>query len=161
MAEVTRTTAMIYLLIFGAVTFSFFAGISGLPDLLGTVATGFNLGPLGVITVILVIYLILGCIMDSFAVMVITIPIVTPLILNLGYDLVWWGIINVCVIETGLITPPFGINVFILKGIQGGDVPMWTAFRGVIPFVAADLIKLALLVLFPILSLWLPSTMVH
>ena len=161
MAEVTRTTAMIYLLIFGAVTFSFFAGISGLPDLLGTVATGFNLGPLGVITVILVIYITLGCIMDSFAVMVITIPIVTPLIINLGYDLIWWGIINVCVIETGLITPPFGINVFILKGIQGGDVPMWTAFRGVVPFVGADLIKLALLVLFPILSLWLPSTMIH
>jgi tripartite ATP-independent transporter DctM subunit len=161
MAEVTRTTAMIYLLIFGAVTFSFFAGISGLPDLLGTVATGFNLGPLGVITVILGIYIILGCIMDSFAVMVITIPIVTPLILNLGYDLIWWGIINVCVIETGLITPPFGINVFILKGIQGGDVPMWTAFRGVVPFVAADLLKLAILVLFPILSLWLPSTMAH
>jgi C4-dicarboxylate transporter DctM subunit len=92
---------------------------------------------------------------------VITIPIVTPLITHLGYDLVWWGVINVCVIETGLITPPFGINVFILKGIQGGDVPMWTAFRGVLPFVAADLVKLAILVLFPILSLWLPSTMVH
>jgi tripartite ATP-independent transporter DctM subunit len=161
MAEVTRTTAMIYLLIFGAVTFSFFAGVSGLPDLLGTVATGFNLGPLGVITVILVIYIILGAIMDSFAVMVITIPIVTPLVTNLGYDLIWWGIINVCVIETGLITPPFGINVFILKGIQGGDVPMWTAFRGVLPFVAADLVKLAILVLFPILSLWLPSTMIR
>lgn len=161
MAEVTRTTAMIYLLIFGAVTFSFFAGVSGLPDMLGLVATGFNLGPLGVIAVILVIFIILGAIMDSFSVMVITIPIVTPLVTHLGYDLIWWGVINVCVIETGLITPPFGINVFILKGIQGGDVPMWTAFRGVLPFVAADLVKLAILVLFPILSLWLPSTMVH
>ncbi len=161
MAEVTRTTAMIYLLIFGAVTFSFFAGVSGLPDMLGLVATNFNLGPLGVVAVILVIFIILGAIMDSFSVMVITIPIVTPLITHLGYDLVWWGVINVCVIETGLITPPFGINVFILKGIQGGDVPMWTAFRGVLPFVAADLVKLAILVLFPILSLWLPSTMVH
>jgi tripartite ATP-independent transporter DctM subunit len=161
MAEVTRTTAMIYLLIFGAVTFSFFAGISGLPDMLGIVATDLNLGPLGVIAVILVIYVILGCIMDSFSVMVITIPIVTPLITNMGYDLIWWGIINVFVIETGLITPPFGMNVFILKGIQGGDVPMWTAFRGVLPFVAADIVMLAILVLFPALSLWLPSTMVH
>ncbi|HEY3917479.1 MAG TPA: TRAP transporter large permease subunit [Stellaceae bacterium] len=161
MAEVTRTTAMIYLLIFGAVTFSFFAGISGLPDLLGLVATGLHLGPLGVIAVILFIYVFLGCIMDSFSVMVITIPIVTPLITNMGYDLIWWGIINVFVIETGLITPPFGMNVFILKGIQGGDVPMWTAFRGVLPFVAADVVMLAMLVLFPVLSLWLPSTMVH
>jgi tripartite ATP-independent transporter DctM subunit len=160
MAEVTRTTAMIYLLIFGAVTFSFFAGISGLPDLLGIVATGFNLGPLGVIAVILVIYIILGAIMDSFSVMVITIPIVTPLITNMGYDLIWWGIINVVVIETGLISPPFGMNVFILKGIQGGDVPMWTAFRGVLPFVAADILVLTILVLFPVLSLWLPSTMI-
>ncbi len=161
MAEVTRTTAMIYLLIFGAVTFSFFAGVSGLPDMLGLVATDFNLGPLGVIAVILVIYVILGAIMDSFSVMVITIPIVTPLITHLGFDLVWWGIINVFVIETGLITPPFGMNVFILKGIQGGDVPMWTAFRGVLPFVAADIVLLAILVLFPVLSLWLPSTMIH
>ncbi len=161
MAEVTRTTAMIYLLIVGAVTFSFFAGISGLPDLLGLVATEFHLGPLGVIAVILVIYVILGCIMDSFSVMVITIPIVTPLITNMGYDLIWWGIINVFVIETGLITPPFGMNVFILKGIQGGDVPMWIAFRGVLPFVAADLVMLAILVLFPALSIWLPSTMAH
>lgn len=160
MGEVTRTTAMIYLLIFGAVTFSFFMGISGLPDLLGTLVTTLKLSPLGLIAVVLVIYIILGSIMDPFAVMVITIPIVTPLITKMGYDLVWWGIINVCVVETGLITPPFGINVFILKGIQGGeDVPMWTVFRGVLSFVAADLIKLTILVLFPVLSLWLPATM--
>jgi tripartite ATP-independent transporter DctM subunit len=161
MAEVTRTTAMIYLLIFGTVTFSFFAGISGLPDMLGSAATSFHLSPLGVVAMILAVYIFLGCIMDSFAVMVITIPIVTPIITNFGYDLIWWGIINVCVIETGLITPPFGINIFILKGIQGGDVPIWTVFRDVLPFVAADLVKLAILVLFPALSLWLPSTTAH
>lgn len=162
MGEVTRTTAMIYFLIFGAVTFSFFMGISGLPDMLGTLVTTMKLGPLGLIAVVLVIYIILGSIMDPFAVMVITIPIVTPLITNIGYDLVWWGIINVCVVETGMITPPFGINVFILKGIQGGeDVPMWTVFRGVLSFVAADLVKLAILVLFPVLSLWLPATMMR
>lgn len=161
MAEVTRTTAMIYLLIFGAVTFSFFVGISGLPDMLSGLVGTLKLHPLGLIVVLLVIYLILGCIMDPFPVMVITIPIVTPLITHIGYDLVWWGIINVCVVETGMITPPFGINVFILKGIQGGDVPMWTVFRGVLPFVAADVVKLAILVIFPILSLWLPSTMMH
>lgn len=159
MGEVTWTTAMIYLLIFGAVTFSFFMGITGLPDLLVKVMTDFSLTPLGVITVLLVIYILLGAVMDPFPVMVITIPIVTPMIASLGYDLIWWGIIMVCVVETGMITPPFGINVFILKGISGGDVPMWTVFRGVMPFVLADFVRLAILVLFPVLVLWLPSTM--
>ncbi|HEX9835392.1 MAG TPA: TRAP transporter large permease subunit [Alphaproteobacteria bacterium] len=159
MGEVTRTTAMIYNLIFGAVTFSFFIGISGLPDFLTTTINAMELSPLGVICVLLIIFLALGTVMDSFPVMVITIPIVTPMITHIGYDLVWWGIINVCVVETGAITPPFGINIFILKGIQGGDVPMGTVYRGVLPFCIADMIKLALLVLFPVLALWLPSTM--
>ena len=159
MSEVTRTTAMIYMLIFGAVTFSFFIGITGLPEKLVAMLGELTIPPLGVIAVLLVIYIILGAVMDPFPVMVITVPIVTPLITAMNYDLVWWGIIMVCVVETGMITPPFGINVFILKGIAGGDVPMWTVFRGVTPFIAADLIKLALLVLFPVLVMWLPSTM--
>jgi C4-dicarboxylate transporter DctM subunit len=159
MGEVTRTTAMIYMLIFGAVTFSFFIGITGLPEKLVSLLNSLTVPPLGVIALLLVIYILLGAIMDPFPVMVITVPIVTPLVTSMGYDLVWWGIIMVCVVETGMITPPFGINVFILKGISGGDVPMWTVFRGVMPFIAADLVKLALLTLFPVLVLWLPSTM--
>ena len=160
MGEVTRTTAMIYMLIFGAVTFSFFMGISGLPELLVSSMRGLDLAPVAVIGLLLGVYIVLGAVMDPFPVMVITVPIVTPLVTGLGYDLTWWGIIMVCVVETGMITPPFGINVFILKGIAGGeDVPMWTVFRGVLAFVAADLVKLALLVLFPALVLWLPSTM--
>ena len=159
MGEVTRTTAMIYMLIFGAVTFSFFIGITGLPEKLVSMLSSMTIPSLGVIAVLLVIYIILGCVMDPFPVMVITVPIVAPLITAMGYDLVWWGIVMVCVVETGMITPPFGINVFILKGIAGGDVPMWTVFRGVMPFIGADLVKLALLVLFPVLVLWLPSTM--
>ena len=159
MGETTATTAMIYILIFGAVTFSFFIGITGLPEKLTEFMGGLNLPPLGIIALLLVVYIILGAIMDPFPVMVITVPIISPLIVDLGFDLVWWGIIMVVVVETGLITPPFGINVFILKGIAGGDVPTATAFRGVMPFVTADLIKLALLVIFPALILWLPSTM--
>ncbi len=152
---------MIYILIFGAITFSFFMGITGLPELLIKFIEDLNFSPLGVIAILLVAYIILGSIMDPFPVMVITVPIVTPLITSLGYDLVWWGVIMVVVVETGMITPPFGINVFVLKGIAGADVPMWTIFRGVMPFVAADLVKLALLVLFPALALWLPSTMMN
>jgi tripartite ATP-independent transporter DctM subunit len=159
MGETTRTTAMIYILIFGAVNFSFFIGVSGLPELLTTFVDFLQFPPLGIVAILLVGYIILGSIMDPFPVMVITVPIVAPLIGDMGYSLVWWGIIMVVVVETGLITPPFGINVFVLKGISGGDVPMWTVFKGVLPFVAADFVKLALLTVFPFLILWLPATM--
>jgi TRAP-type C4-dicarboxylate transport system permease large subunit len=115
--------------------------------------------PLAVLALLLVIYLALGCIMDSNTVMFVTIPIVSPLISSMGYDLVWWGIVNLIVLETGLITPPFGIHLFVLKGLVGADVPLGTVYRGVMPFVIADFAKLGLIVLFPALALWLPSTM--
>ncbi len=159
MGETTATTAMIYILIFGAVTFSFFIGLTGLPELLTSFIGGLQFPPLAVVAILLVIYIILGSIMDPFPVMVITVPIIAPLIQGLGYDLVWWGIIMVCVVETGMITPPFGINVFVLKSIAS-DVPMATVFRGVTVFVIADLVKLAILVLIPALVLWLPATMI-
>ncbi len=158
MAETTATTALIYGLIFGALIFSFFVGVTALPETATELVAGLNLAPLGVIALLLVLYLLLGCVMDSFAVMVITVPIVTPLVTHVGFDLIWWGIIMVVVIETGLITPPFGLNVFVLKSMVP-DVPLGTIFRGVLPFVAADLLKLVLLVLFPAIVLWLPSTM--
>lgn len=158
MAETTATTALIYGLIFGALIFSFFVGATALPETATELVAGLGLPALGTIAVLLVVYLFLGCVMDSFAVMIITVPIVTPLVLHLGFDLIWWGIIMVVVIETGLITPPFGINVFVLKGMVP-DVPLGTIFRGVLPFVAVDLLKLALLVLLPAIVLWLPSTM--
>jgi tripartite ATP-independent transporter DctM subunit len=158
MAETTATTALIYGLIFGALIFSFFVGTTALPEIATELVGGLNLPPLGVVSLLLAVYLMLGCIMDSFAVMVITVPIVTPLVTHLGFDLIWWGIVMVVVIETGLITPPFGLNVFVLKSMTP-DVPLGTIYRGVIPFVAADLFKLVLLVLFPAIALWLPSTM--
>jgi TRAP-type C4-dicarboxylate transport system permease large subunit len=91
--------------------------------------------------------------------MITTVPIVTPLVTGAGYDLVWWGIINLFVVEIGSISPPFGLNMFVLKSI--GDVPMSTIFRGVIPFCAAAILALAVLVLFPQIILWLPSTMLQ
>ena len=160
MGETTQTTAMIYALIFGAVTFSFFIGTTGLTGMVTDAIGGLDLHRIAIIFLILLVYLILGAIMDPFALMVITVPIVSPLILDLGYDLIWFGIIMVVVVETGLITPPFGINVFVLKGVAG-DVPMPTIFKGVLPFVGADIVKLVLLVFFPALILWLPSTMIN
>ncbi|HVV94909.1 MAG TPA: TRAP transporter large permease subunit [Hyphomicrobiales bacterium] len=158
MAETTATTALIYGLIFGAQIFSFFVGVSALTQTATEFLSHLNWAPVAIIAVILVIYLALGSLMESFAVMVITVPIVTPLVLNLGYDILWWGVINLCVVETGLIHPPLGLNVFVLKSLQP-DVPMATIYKGVAPFVVADLVKLVLLVAFPALTLWLASTM--
>ncbi|MGE0745871.1 MAG: TRAP transporter large permease subunit [Rhodospirillales bacterium] len=158
MGETTGSTALIYGLIFGALSFSFFVGISAIPEHAMALVGGLALEPVLVIALLLLVYLVLGCVMDSFAVMVITVPIVTPLILNMGYDMVWWGIVMLCVVETGMITPPFGLNVYVLKTMVD-DVPMGRIFRGVVPFVAADFIKLALLVAIPAIVLWLPSTM--
>jgi len=157
MAEVTSTIGMIYILIIGAITFSFFIGATALPEKMSAWASGLQIQPLALIAVILVIYLVLGCVMDSFGVMIITTPIIAPLVAQIGYDLVWWGVVMVVVVETGMITPPFGLNIFMLKSIS--NVPLATIYRGVLPFVAADLIKLALLVLIPATVMWLPSTM--
>ncbi len=160
MEETVMTSAFIYGLIFGALVFAFFVNVTGMPDLIVNVIAAFDIGPLAVIALLLVVYLALGCVMDSFGIMVITLPAVVPVILNLDMSLVWWGIVMVIVIETGLITPPFGINMFILRSVAP-DVPLTTVYQGVLPFVAADIVKLAIIVLFPALALWLPSTMFH
>ena len=158
LAETTATTAMIYGLIFGAQIFSFFVGVSALTEAATAYLAQLDWAPVAIVSVICVIYLLLGSLMESFAVMVITVPIVTPLVLHLGYDILWWGVINLCVVETGLIHPPLGLNVFVLKSLQP-EVPMATIYKGVLPFVAADLVKLVLLILFPSIALWLVSTM--
>jgi C4-dicarboxylate transporter, DctM subunit len=158
MASTTATTALIYGLIFGAQIFSFVVGVSRLTETATEFMSHLDWTPTEIMALILVTYLLLGSVMESFAVMVITVPIVTPLVQSLGFDVLWWGIINICVVETGLIHPPLGLNVFVLKSIQP-NVSIWTVYKGVAPFVVADLIKLALLVLFPGIALWLVSTM--
>ena len=160
MAETTATTAMIYGLIFGAQIFSFFVGVSTLTQNATGYVAGLHWSPLAIMALILAAYLMLGSLMEAFAVMVITVPIVTPLVLSLGYDLVWWGIIMLIVVEVGMIHPPLGLNVFVLKSILP-EVPLWTIYKGVLPFCMMDLLKLALMVLFPAITLWLPATMVR
>ena len=159
MGETTATTALLYLIIFGVLVFSFSMGVTGLPQRMTGFFQDLHWPPLGVLFLLLAMYIALGCIMDSNTVMFVTIPIVSPLIASMGYDLVWWGVVNLVVLETGLITPPFGIHLFVLKGLVGADVPLGRVYRGVMPFVLADFAKLALLVLFPAIALWLPSTM--
>jgi C4-dicarboxylate transporter DctM subunit len=158
MAETTTSTAFIYTLIFGAISFSFFFGITSLPERLTSFASSLDIAPILIIFLILLVFLGLGCIMDSFAILVISAPIVTPLVVFLGYDVVWWGIVNLMVVEMSALTPPFGIHVFVLKALVP-DAPLATVFKGVMSFIAADIVKLILLVLFPIIALWLPSTM--
>ncbi|MPZ55496.1 MAG: TRAP transporter large permease subunit [Rhizobiales bacterium] len=161
MGETTATTALIYLIIFGVLMFSFSMGVTGLPKRLTDFVEHLNLAPLLVLAVLLIVYLLLGSFMDSHTVMFVTIPIVTPIVTGMGYDPVWWGVVNLIVLETGLVTPPFGIHLFVLKSIAGTNVPLGVLYRGVLPFVVADLVKLILIVLFPALALWLPATMIR
>jgi C4-dicarboxylate transporter DctM subunit len=160
MVETTATTAMVYGLIIGAQIFSFFVGVSALTESATAYVSGLNWSPIALMTLILFGYLVLGTVMESFAVMIITVPIITPLVLSMGYDIIWWGIVMLCVVETGMIHPPFGLNVFVLKSITP-DTTLWTIYKGVTPFVAADLVKLALMVLLPAIALWLPYSMIH
>jgi tripartite ATP-independent transporter DctM subunit len=159
LAQTISSTAMIYLLIFGGMIFSFFIGVTGVVETLAAQVSALQLTPLALTLVLIVIYLILGTVIDPIASLVITAPVVAPLVLANGFDLAWWGVIMIVVVETGMLHPPLGLNVFILKGVAGDDVRLSTIFRGVIPFVAIDLFKLALLIAFPALVLWLPAHM--
>ncbi len=158
MSETTATTALIYGLIFGALVFSFFVNMGQAPDLVTRWIADFDTRPVVILAALIVFYVVLGAVMDSFAVMVITVPVVTPLIVSLGYDPYYWGVLMLVVVEIGLITPPFGINLFVLKSLQP-EVNVGTVMRGVLPFIMADIVKIALLVAFPIIALWLPGTM--
>ena len=158
LSQTTATTAMVYALIFGALMFSFFVNLGQTPELVTDWIGGLDARPVLILAALLVFYLALGSIMDSMAVMVITVPVVTPMITGMGYDMLFWGVLMLVIVETGMITPPFGMNLFIIKSVKN-DVALSTVIRGVVPFILADLVKIVLLVAFPALSLWLPSTM--
>lgn len=158
MAETTTTIALIYTLIFGAVTFSFLIAFTQVPALLSGWVVALEIGPYGVILILILVYLILGMVMDSYAMMVITVPIFLPLVMQYGFDPIWWGIVTVICVELGMITPPFGMNIFMLASIAK-NTSLGTIYRGVLPFVAADLVKVAVIIVFPALVLWLPGQM--
>ena len=108
----------------------------------------------------MVMYLVLGCLMDAMAMIILTVPIIFPVIMHLGFDPIWFGVIIVMTVELGLIHPPVGMNVFVIKSVVK-DVSFSTIFRGVIPFVATDLVRLVILIAFPLLATWLPQRMGH
>lgn len=150
-----NSTAMIYFIIIGANVITYFMGLSRLPDHIVAAISNLNMPHMLTLVVLLILYLILGSIFDTVAAMLLTLPFVLPIIQNMGYDAIWWGIVNVVVIETGMITPPIGLNVFVLHGVT--NVPLGTIYRGTFPFVIADIVRIALLVLFPFLVVWLPT----
>ena len=156
LVESAAATAMIYVMVFGATIFSYFMALTGAPVALVGAIAGTDLPPMGIIALLLVLYILLGAFFDEVAAMIITLPFVLPIILHLGFDPIWWGIINVIFIEIGMIAPPIGINVMLLNALNR-SIPLITIYRGIVPFLAADVLRLALLVLVPPLTLWLPS----
>lgn len=151
------TTGALLLVTGSALVFNNFLTIAGLTDQLLSWIRGLEISPLGVIAAICVIYVILGCVFDSLAAMIMTVPVFTPLVVSLGFDPVWFGIVVALVVELGLITPPLGMNVFVVKNLAGVDVGIWQIYGGVLVFVGANLLALLLVVLFPGLALFLPG----
>ncbi len=156
--ETALTTAKLFMVVFGAMIFSNFVNRAGLPDGLLEIVNSFDVSPLGVIFIILAIYLVLGCVFESLSMILLTVPIFAPVVEALGFDLIWFGILVVVATEISLITPPIGLNVFVLKGVLK-DVPVSTIFKGVTPFWIADIFRLLLLALIPAIALYLPSLM--
>ncbi len=152
-----RTTGMLFLIMMGAMIFGYFLSVSQLPFDLASLVGDLSVNSYIILIVILAITLVLGCIMDSMAIVLLTIPVFYPLITDLGFNPIWFGILVVRVTEMGLITPPVGMNVFIIKGIS--DVPISVIFKGIIPFLMADLIQVAVLIAFPQIVLFLPNLM--
>lgn len=156
--ESSRTTAMMFAILMGALIFANFINFTGMPNALKDWVVGLEVSPTLVILLLMLIYIALGCVLESLSMILLTVPVFFPLVTQLGYDPIWFGIIVVCVTELSLITPPVGLNVFVLRGVIP-DVPTSRIFQGVLPFVAADVVRLAILIAFPVLSLWLPGFM--
>jgi C4-dicarboxylate transporter, DctM subunit len=153
-----RTTGMIFSILIGAMIMNYWLGISELPLRTAEFVANLPLHPIGILAAILIIYIILGCLMDSMPMILLTIPIFYPIIVKMGFDPIWFGVLVVRVVEIGLITPPIGLNVFIIRGVAK-DISTFEIFSGVTPFFVADIVCVFLLVVFPQISLFLPSLM--
>ncbi|HEX6297076.1 MAG TPA: TRAP transporter large permease [Burkholderiales bacterium] len=158
--QTVRTTAMVFLILIGAHIFSPFLALSRIPVDLANALVEMQLPALGVLAILLVAYIVMGMFLEGFAMMVLTVPIVFPIISALGIDPVWFGIFMVIVLEMGLISPPVGINVFVVKGIAE-DVPMGRIFAGIMPFWFAMLLCVLILTAFPQIAMILPNTMMR
>lgn len=156
--ETLRTSAMLYMIVIGANVLNPFLAVTHIPETLGNAMVGLGLGPYGTLTMIIAAYVVLGMFLDGLSMLVVTIPIVFPVIQELGFDPIWFGVVAVIVIEMGMITPPVGLNVFVVKGVAQ-DVPMATVFKGVLPFLLAMILALLLIIIFPQIATLIPDSM--
>ena len=165
-ADSVRTTAMIFTVLIGALMFSNYINVAGLPDELTEWVISLNLTPILVVIIIMGVYLVLGCVLESLSMILLTVPVFYPLVASLDFGtmidpelvLIWFGIVVVVITEISLITPPVGLNVFVLKSVLP-DIKLSTIFKGVTPFWCVDIVRLLLLIMIPMISLWLPSLM--
>ena len=161
-----RTTSMIFLVLIGALIFSNYINIAGLPDELSSWVSNLDLSPMFVVLAIVLVYVVLGCVLERLSMILLTVPVFYPLIMALDFGgavppemvLIWFGIVVVVITEISLITPPIGLNVFVLRGVLK-DVSLGTIFKGVTPFWVADILRLILLIFVPAITLWLPGAM--
>src|SRR5215813_7049532 len=156
--ETTRTTAAVFTVLIGAILFGYFLTVTQTPQKVTEFLTGLGIGKYGVLALIMVMYLVLGCLMDALAMIILTVPIIFPVIQSLGFDPIWFGVIIVMTVELGLIHPPVGMNIFVIKSVIE-DVKISTIFYGVLPFIVTDILRLIILIAFPIIALYLPSKM--
>jgi tripartite ATP-independent transporter DctM subunit len=158
LTETVWTTGTLFFIALAAFLFGYFMVLTQLPVSVATWVKGLDVPPWVVILILVMVYVVLGCFLDSLSMIVVTVPVFLPLVQALGYDPVWFGVLVVVVVEMGLITPPVGLNIFVLRA-QLPDVPLGTMFKGIGPFLAADFALVFLLLLFPALALWLPKAL--
>ena len=152
------TSAMIYVLIVGASLFGYFAAVTQAPQALVAAVEASGIPVWAAVAILMLAFIVAGAVFDEVAAMVVTMPFVLPLIKAWGFDPVWWGIVNVVIIELGMLIPPLGMNVFVVKGVAP-QIPLGAIYRGVAPYVASNLVRLVVLLAFPALSLWLPGVL--
>jgi C4-dicarboxylate transporter, DctM subunit len=156
--QATRTAAAVFTVLIGALLFGYFLTVTQTPQNVTTFLTGLGVGRYGVLALIMVMYIVLGCLMDALAMVILTVPIIFPVIKELGFDPIWFGVIIVMTVELGLIHPPVGMIVFVIKSVVQ-DIDFSTIFYGVIPFIITDFCRLVILIAFPMIALYLPSHM--
>jgi tripartite ATP-independent transporter DctM subunit len=156
--QAASSTVMLYMILIGASIFTYCLTLARVPEALVDVIGSLDAPPIVIIAILMIAYIILGTVFEELSAILITLPVVLPIIVHLGYDPIWWGILNVMQVEVAMIHPPMGIVVFLLHGLAP-EIPMRTIYRGVVPFIIADLAVLVLLIVFPAIALWLPHVL--
>jgi C4-dicarboxylate transporter DctM subunit len=154
--DTLRTSGLIYLVIVGALIFAAFISVTGLTEAIGTAIVGLDLGPIATMLLVALFLLLIGSVLDGLAMMLLTTPILLPLVSDIGLSAIWFGIFLVRAMEIGFVHPPIGMNLYVIQGVAP-EVPLGRIFKGVLPFLTADLLHLVLLVVFPVLVLGLPQ----